>query len=129
MRILWIRSTVVYLLVVLLTAPCVLARQRQEPPEVWRAYANKLEAGAFVRVRLKDRTQVRGEFIQATEDAMRVKPKTRIPVSIRDVRFSDIESIERQRDGWSPGAKVVTGVAIGVGAFLAVAVAVIAAWD
>jgi len=124
-----IQSIVVYMLIVLLAAPSAMARQRQEPPEVWHAFADKLEAGAYVRVHLKNHEKVKGYFVQATDTAIRVKPKTRIPVSIRDFRFDDIESIERQREGWSPGSKVLTGVAIGVGVTLLLGVVALAASD
>ncbi len=119
-----IQSIVVYVLIVLLAAPSAMARHRQESPEVWHAFADKLEAGAYVSVRLKNHKKVKGHFIQATDTAIRVKPKTRVPVSIRDFRFDDIESIERQKEGWSAGAKVLTGVGVGVGVTMLVAVIV-----
>ena len=123
------RSIIICILVVVLTAPSLTARQRQEPPEVWQAFAEKLESGAYIRVKLKDGKQVKGYFIPSSGDSLRVRPKTRIQVPIRDFKFVDIESIDRQHDGWSPGAKVATGVAIGVGAVLALAAAIAAAWD
>jgi hypothetical protein len=124
-----LKPVVVQLLIVLMAAPSLTAQQRQEPPEVWRAYVEKLEAGAFVRVRLTDGTSVKGHFIQATSDAFRVKPKTRIPVAIRGVAFTDIESIERQKEGKSPGAKVLIGVGVGAASFLTFALIAFAAWS
>src|SRR5215813_7062347 len=124
-----IQSIVVYMLIVLLAAPSAMARQRQEPSEVWHAFADRLKSGAYVRVRLKNHQKVKVYFVQATDTAIRVKPKTRIPVSIRDFPFDDIESIERQREGWSPGAKVLTGVAIGVGVTLLLGVLALAISD
>jgi hypothetical protein len=124
-----LKPVVVQLLIGLMAASSMTAQQRQEPPEVWRAYAGKLEAGAFVRVRLKDGVSVKGHFIQATSDAFRVKPKTRIPVAIRDVAFTDIESIERQKEGKSPGTKVLIGVGIGAASFLAFALTAFAMWS
>src|SRR5262245_30768012 len=94
-------------LIILLATPSILTAQGHEPPEVWRAFAEKLEAGAFVRVRLLDRSQVKGHFIMVDGDRFRIKPKTRVSVPIRDIQFADIESIDRQREGWSPGLKVV----------------------
>src|SRR5262249_58761428 len=47
------------LLIVALAAPSLFAKQRPEPPAVWRAYAEKLEAGALVKVTLKDRSEER----------------------------------------------------------------------
>jgi type VI protein secretion system component Hcp len=47
---------------VLMAAPSMTAQPRPERPEVWRAYAGKLEAGAFVRVRLKDGASGKANF-------------------------------------------------------------------
>jgi len=122
------QSIVTYVLVVLLTAPFAMAEPRQEPPEVWQAYAQKLEAGAFVEVHLKDGKKVKGSFIPSSTDIFRLLPKTRIAVPVRDFQFSDIASIERKKEGfWSPGMKVLTGAAIGIGAAVLTVVAIYAA--
>ena len=112
------KSMLIHLLVLLLAAPSAMARQRLEPPDVWRAFAEKLEAGAFVSVRLQSGAKVKGHLIQVAGDTLRVKPKTRIPVPIRDLPFADIESIQRQKEGLSPGVKVLMGIGIGAGAIL-----------
>jgi hypothetical protein len=119
-----IQSIVVFVLIVVLAAPLAMAAPRQEPPEVWQAFARKLEAGAYVEVHLKDGTKVKGNFIPASEDVFRLKPKTRIAVPIRDLQFSDIESIDRKHEGfWSPGMKVLVGTGIAVGAAVLILVA------
>jgi len=123
-----VQSPVIYVLVVLLTSPMAMAHPRQEPPEVWQAFAQKLEAGAFVEVRLKDGKKVKGSFIPSAPDTFRLLPKTRIAVPIRNIPFSDIASIERKRDGfWTPGMKVLTGAAVGIGAAVITIVAIYAA--
>jgi hypothetical protein len=114
---------------IIVTAVPPATAQRQESPAVWRAFAEKLEAGAFVRVTLKNHTKVKGHFIMIEGDTLRVKPYTRVPVPIRDFRFSDIDSIDRQREGWSPGAKVATGVAAGVGVVLLIGLALLMSLD
>ena len=119
----------IYLLIFLLAAPAAMGKQRNEPPETWRAFAERLEAGAFVRVRLLDHRQVKGHFIMSDGEILRIKPKTRVPVPIRDLQFADIESIDRQREGWTPGTKVLTGVGVGAGALLVVVAVLVAAWD
>ena len=124
------QSTIIYFLVVLFTVPLAMAEPRQEPPEVWQAYAQKLEAGAFVQVHLKDGKKVKGSFIPGSPDTFRLLPKTRIAVPIRDFQFDDIASIERRKEGfWSPGLKVLTGAAIGIGAAVITIVAIYAAGD
>src|SRR5262245_36626997 len=106
-----VQSIVISLLIAFLAAPSAIARHRQDSPELWQAFAQKLEAGAFVRVHLKKGKAIKGYFIPSSDGVFRLKPKTRIPVPVREFQFSDIDSIDRQRDGWSPGAKVLTGVA------------------
>jgi hypothetical protein len=124
------RTITTYLLIVVLAAPIVMAKQRREPAEVWRLFAERLEVGAFVRIRLIDHKQVKGHFVGFDGDVLHIKPKTRVPVPIRDLQFPDIESIERQKEGWSPGTKVLTGVGVGTGIVLLVAAAILAAaWD
>jgi|SRR5262245_1133680 len=110
-----IQSLVICMLVVVLAASSVIAASPQEPSDVWRAFAGKLNPGSFVRVRLRDGSQVKGHFILSSGDTFQLRPKTRIPVPIRNFQFTDIESIDIQREGWSPGAKVLTGVGVGLG--------------
>jgi hypothetical protein len=110
------RTFVSFFLVVLIAAQPVLAGQRGESPDTWRAFAQRLDAGAFVMVRLHDGAKIKGHVIEVAGDTLRFKPKTRIPVPIRDVPFSEIESIERQKPGLSPGSKVLIGVGVGAGA-------------
>ena len=117
------------LLIIALVTPSLSESQRTEPPQVWRAFAEKLEAGAFIKVTLKDHKKIKGSFVMIQDDVIRVKPHTRIPVAIRDFRFTDIESIDRQREGWSPAAKVLTGVEIGVGVVLSIGLAIALSWD
>jgi len=77
---------------------------------------------------LKDGKKVKGSFIPSSTDIFRLLPKTRIAVPVRDFQFSDIASIERKKEGfWSPGMKVLTGAAIGIGAAVLTVVAIYAA--
>src|SRR6478672_10963231 len=123
-----IQSVVIFVLIVVLAAPLAMAAPRQEPPEVWQEFARKLEAGAFVQVRLKDGKKIKGNFIPGSGGIFRLKPKTRISVPIRDIPFNDIESIDRKHDGvWSPGMKVLTGAGIAIGAAAIILIAAYAA--
>jgi hypothetical protein len=117
------------LLIAALSVPSALAKQRYEPPDVWRAFAEKLDAGVLVKVTLKDRSKVKGRFVMIEGDNFRLKPQTRIPAPIRDFRFSDIASIDRQSEGWSPGSKVLTGVAVAVGVVFLIGLSIVASLD
>src|SRR5215510_12010698 len=100
------KKVLVGLLIVALAAPLAMASQR-EPAEVWRSFAEKLEVGAFVRVRLVNHQEVKGHVVMVDGNILRLKPKTRVPVPIRELQFVDIESIDRQNEGWSPGKKIL----------------------
>ncbi len=115
-----IQSVLAFVLVVVLTAPLAMAAPLQEPSEVLQAFAQKLEAGAFVEVRLKDGNKVKGNFIPSSDDVFRLKPKAKNSVPVRDLQYGDIESIDRKHDGfWSP-MKVVVAAGIAIGAIITV---------
>ncbi len=122
-------KALIFVLIFLLAVSSVFAGPPQQQPEVWRALAQRLEPGAFVRVRLLDRGQIKGYLLAVEGDSFQIKPKTRITVPIREVRFSEVESIERQRDGWSPGLKVVTGIGVAVAATFLLAIAALYSLD
>jgi hypothetical protein len=103
-------------LVLLIAAPPASARGRQAPPGGWREYANHLQLGQYVSVTLTDGTEINGFVVGLGADGLRVNPKTRIAVAIRDVGFDDIVSIEARKEGRSPGAKTLMGVGIGTAA-------------
>ena len=107
-----LKSPIASALVLLITVQSAVAQPRAEPPEVWRQYAERLQSGAFVRVRLKDGTAVKGHVIQVSSDVLRVEPKTRIPVPVRDLRYDDIASMATPKEGKTPGTKVLIGVGV-----------------
>ena len=116
---------------------CAARRARREPggagttpstdEERWRAFAERLGAGARIEVRLRDGTTVRGTLVSVDDTAMQVLPYTRVPMPPLAVAFRDVDIIDRWRKGWSPGTKTLVSIGAGVGITLAVAVAVLAA--
>jgi translation initiation factor IF-1 len=122
-----VKKIIAYALICVFVVPAAIGKQTTDSPEIWKAFAEKLEPGAFIRVRLKDGHQVKGHFVIVDDRSIRVNPNTRIPVPLREFAFTDIASIDRQREGWSPGGKVLAGVAIGVGAALLIALGIYAA--
>ena len=120
----WIR-----LVLVLLVTASPAAAQRIDTASLWRAFAEKLEVGTVVKVRLYDGQTFRGTFLEAQSDALLVQPRTRLPVPIRPVPYDAIASLERQHTGGGVGAgkAALIGVATGVGAFLATLLVFVAA--
>ena len=106
-----LQSSTACLLALLIAAPHVNA-QSVEPPEVWRQYAERLPSGVLVRVTLKNGEAVKGHIIQAAPDRLRVDPKTRIRVPVREFSYDEIAWMATLSEGKSPGTKVLIGVGI-----------------
>jgi hypothetical protein len=106
------KAAVAYSLVVLLAAPAYAAPPTQDSAEMWRAFARQLTLGAPIKVRTTDGKTIEAQLVYVTADAVRVSPKTRVPVPVREIPFSSIDRIEKRHEGWSPGAKVLAGVGI-----------------
>src|SRR6185436_18774871 len=109
-----IRSIPATLLIIALTTSSLGAQQADEARS-WRALAAALEPAAMVSIRLKDGTRIVGTVLDHSDDSLVLKPRTRVPVAARAIAFTDIESIERKKIGWTPGAKVLLGVGVGFG--------------
>jgi hypothetical protein len=109
---------VIPVLIVLLAAAPAMGRQSANQSELWRTFAERLEPGALVTVRLKDGSRFKAHLIKVSAEALDVKPKTRIPVPVRAVPLDTIESIQPEKQGMSPGAKVALGVGLGLASAL-----------
>jgi hypothetical protein len=76
-----------------------------------KAQVNDLGAGAKVTVFLKDGTKVRGSISQILDDSFDVTINKETQSSI--ISYRDVEKVKRR--GWTTGAKVGIGVAVGAG--------------
>ena len=104
-------------LIVFLAAHNVAA---QTSSEIWRSFAERVDVGTELNVRLNDGRRFRATLVGVRDNAMMVQPKTRIPVPIQAVPYEDVVQIERTRSGIGAGKAVAIGVAAGVGAFFAI---------
>jgi len=120
-------TAVLVLLAVLLPTGPAGAQPAPRDADAWRALAAAIEPGAFVAVRTKDGTRVRGTPVQPTAGGIVVKPRTRLPSPMRTIRDTDIDAIERWKPGMSAGLKVVLGVGIGAGVMLLAGAIIVAA--
>jgi len=121
------RATAVLALVTfLLTTGPVMAQPAPAAADAWRALAAAIEPGAFVSVRTKDGTRVRGTLVQQVDGGIVMKPKTRLPSPLRTVAYTDIEEIERAKPGMTAGVKVALGAGIAAGALLLVSAILVA---
>lgn len=123
-------ALILALIVSLLTAPA--SAQPQTAPgeaERWRAVVQALEPAAFVNIKLSDGTKLKGTLVSAETDTFFIKPRTRIAVPARELRYDAIVSLERTAVGMSPGGKVLIATGAGVGGFLILLLSIVATLD
>jgi hypothetical protein len=104
-------------LIVFLAAHSVAA---QTSSDIWRSFAEQVDVGTELNVRLNDGRRFRAMLVGVRDNAMLVQPKTRIPVPIQAVPYEDVIQIERTRSGIGAGKAAAIGVAAGVGAFFGI---------
>lgn len=98
--------------------------------DVWRGFAERLEVGSRIKIRMRDGQRVTATLIQASPDGLLVQPRTRRPVPVQRVSYDEIASIERdEQRGISGGKAVAIGVASGAGAFFGILLLLIASFD
>lgn len=112
-----IRLAMTAVLIVLATTNSVSA---QTSAEIWKSFAEQVDVGTELSVRLNDGRRFRATLVGTRDTAMLVQPKTRIPVPIQAVPFEDVTQIQRTKPGIGAGKAVAIGVATGVGAFFGI---------
>ena len=117
------------LLVIVVIATPALA-QTQAQGDMWRAFAQKIDVGTRVRLRLDDGQRLAATLIEAQPDGVLVQPRTRVPVPVQRIAYERIVSLQRDDGGGiGAGKAVAIGVASGVGAFLGTLLILIATID
>jgi len=134
------KKLIAFILVLGLTAPGCATAQRprfQEQPkaaqsesmqsarerELLAEFARQLPSGARVRVSDTNRRVIRGTLIKATDTAVVIQPRGRVPEPIVEVPFTNLVALEQEQP--SSGASVGRAIAIGAGAGAAAALGVI----
>lgn len=122
---------VAWLMAALLFMPPALSAQQVGPGETarWHDVAARLEPAAFISIRLKDGSHMKGTLMGVSDTSFSFKPKTRIPVAAREIPFEDVVSIERAKQGMNPGQKVLVGAAGVVGGTILVLLLLLANLD
>jgi hypothetical protein len=123
------RLVCVLLLFTIALAPSVALAQQTAPdePAMWRAVVARLPPASLVSVRLTDRTRLTGTVLRVDEETFTLKPRTRIPVPARELRFEEIAVLEAAKPSMSPGKKVLLGVGIGAAAYALITAVILAA--
>jgi hypothetical protein len=122
------RSVLATVLVVAFATSSLVAQQPVNEEQSWRRLVAALEPAATVSVRLKDGQHIVGTILEHSNESLVLKPRTRIPVAARAIAFGDIDSIERKKVGWSPGAKVIFGIGVGLGGLMLATLVAFAAY-
>ena len=100
----------------------------QTPADIWRNFAERVDVGTELNVRLTDGSRLRATLVGVRSDAVLLQPKTRVPVPIQAVPYGDIVRLERTKQGIGAGKAAAIGVATGVGAFFGVLAILFAAY-
>ncbi len=116
------------LLIITIATPSFAQTQAQG--DIWRAFAQKVDVGTRVKLRLDDGQRVVATLIEANADGLLVQPRTRVPVPVQRIAYERIASLERDDGrGIGAGKAIAIGVASGVGAFLGTLLILIATID
>ena len=92
----------------------------QTPSDIWRHFAQRVNVGTELNLRLNDGRRVRVTLVGVRDDAVLVQPKTRVPVPIQTVPYGAIVSMEPRKSGAGAGKAVAIGVATGVATFFGI---------
>ena len=92
----------------------------QTSSEVWRSFAEQVEVGTELSVRLNDGRHFKATLVGVRDDAMLMQPRTRVPVPIQAVPYGDVVRLERTKPGMGAGKAIAIGAATGVGAFFGI---------
>jgi hypothetical protein len=99
----------------------------QDPPGVTAAYVKAMAPGARIAVTMTDGKRMKGTLMMVQEDAIVVRPRTRVPEPAQTLPVAQIATIETEREGGGMGRAIAIGAAVGAGAAFGVFLALIAA--
>ena len=98
-------------------------------PELWRAFAERLEPGKTLKIRLTDGSRFKATLLHVSPDAMTVQPKTRAAVPPQRLPFDRIETMEVDHGkGIGVGKAIAIGAGVAAGAWLALMALAFAVW-
>ena len=90
--------------------------QRPAPPTAIADYAKSLKPGTRVRVSTATGSVLKATFMNATDEAIVVQLRTRIPEPPIEIAMRDVTSLTPETKGTGLGKAIAIGTAVGVGA-------------
>jgi hypothetical protein len=125
-----VRKTISILLVIAAIGSDRAIARTPEQADTWHMFAQKVEVGTRLKIRLDDGQRITATLIEANAEGLLVQPRTRVPVPVQRIAYDRIASLERDKGhGIGAGKAVAIGVASGVGAFLGTLLILIATID
>ena len=122
-------SVLALALIALLMLPRPAHAQAVANADIWRAFAEKLDAGKTLKIRLVSGKRFRATLLQVSAEGITVQPRTRVPVPPQVVTFTDVASLEVDTGkGASMAKAVAVGAAVAAGTFFALMALVFAVW-
>ena len=112
-----IRFSATAALIISLSAQITVA---QTSSEIWKSFAEQVEVGTELDVRLNDGRHFKATLVGIRDSAMLMQPKTRVPVPIQAVPYGDVLRMERTKAGIGAGKAIAIGAATGAGAFFGI---------
>jgi hypothetical protein len=98
-------------------------------PDIWRTFAENLEPGKTLTIRLKNGPRFKATLLHVSSDAITVQPKTRAAVPPQRVAFDAVETMEIDHGkGIGIGKAVAIGAGVAAGAWLALMALAFAVW-
>lgn len=122
------RTTIHVMTAVVLIMVTAAGSSAQTAADTWRSFAERVEVGTELNVRLTDGRRVRATLIGVRQDAVLLQPRTRVPVPVQAVSYNDIVRLERRGKGIGTGKAVAIGVATGAGALFGMMAILVAAF-
>jgi hypothetical protein len=124
-----VKTLIVCLIALFTIHPLTASAQVPPDAQLWRTFAEKLDVGTRITVRLHDGRRVSATLVQAGTDALLLQPRTRVPVPVQPVPYDAIASIEREHGGVSGAKAAAIGVASGAATFAAIFLILLATFD
>jgi hypothetical protein len=97
---------------------------------VMAEYVQKLPTGATIKVERTHRRTMRGVLMKATDQAVFVQPRTRLPEPALEIPLDDVLSVTLETShGNSIGRSIAAGAAAGAGVVLSMLLISLALWS
>jgi hypothetical protein len=107
-----------------LAEPLSRSTKAQDPPALVAAYVKALPAGTKITITAADGETLKATLMAVQDEAIIVRPRTRIPEPAQTIPLQRIASVEAQQANGGLGRAIAIGAGVGAGAALGVFLAI-----